>query len=331
MNEHIHIVFGESPAGIINRVIKPKKGNLLVNFDPLSCGPLPKFKNLEYWKNIRRDFIATIYSEEPDFSFHDYKHDILNNIEGLKKAEQIYLWIGSGLAEQIFYVWLIQLLQVISADLNKLRIVQFHQAPNKKFEVVSIGLLNPDQLSKHPPPKILTNKEIEHLNRVWDVISGSDPLSLLSLLKEKAGPLPLLSRSLRYLLGRFPDYKSGLGFWDEKLLHYTLEKGPKAARIIGHTIGNTFDNLDWIGDQYLYHRLRNMGNHALKQQLVELKGRSPKMRDTDVYLINTGRSVLSGEVNNVELNGLDDWICGIHLDSNSGNIWYRKNGDLLKS
>ena len=159
MNEHIHIAYGESPAGIINRVIKPKKGNLLVNLDPISCGPLPKFNNIENWKDIRRNFIATIYSEEPNFQFHEFAYDILNNIEKLKSAEKVYLWIGSGLGEQLLFVWVIQLFKVISADIDKLNIVQFHLSPNKKFEVVSVGLLNPDQLSKHPPAKSVSEKE----------------------------------------------------------------------------------------------------------------------------------------------------------------------------
>ena len=46
-------------------------------------------------------------------------------------------------------------------------------------------------------------------------------------------------------------------------------------------------------------------------------------------LTDAGESVLAGHANAVELNGIDDWVLGVHLDSENGSVWYRKDGALV--
>jgi hypothetical protein len=36
-----------------------------------------------------------------------------------------------------------------------------------------------------------------------------------------------------------------------------------------------------------------------------------------------------GTRNAVELNGIDDSVLGVHLDSKQGTVWYRKDGELV--
>jgi hypothetical protein len=48
----------------------------------------------------------------------------------------------------------------------------------------------------------------------------------------------------------------------------------------------------------------------------------------EVRLTPLGEAVLAGGQNLVELNGIDDWVAGIHLDSAAGRVWYR-SGDPL--
>jgi hypothetical protein len=52
------------------------------------------------------------------------------------------------------------------------------------------------------------------------------------------------------------------------------------------------------------------------------------MPEAEFRLTRTGNRVLAGEANLIDLNGIDAWICGVHLDSTSGDIWVRR-GDQL--
>jgi len=75
--------------------------------------------------------------------------------------------------------------------------------------------------------------------------------------------------------------------------------------------------MDWItwGDAYLFSRLKGLAAPAQRQPLVALTGNPLSMRETEVVLTQTGRAVLEGRANSVALNGIDDWVGGIHLNS----------------
>jgi len=53
------------------------------------------------------------------------------------------------------------------------------------------------------------------------------------------------------------------------------------------------------------------------------------MRGCEVALTETGDAVLAGRANAVKLNGIDDWVLGVHLDAAHGSVWYRKDGALV--
>lgn len=332
MNNEIHIAHGDSAGGTIRLSINPKPGNLLVNLDPVSYGPLVAFNSVEEWRLTRESYFNPIFFELYDSPLEEHEYDILLNTEKIKRADKVILWLGSGLEEQILLVWVVQLFKIISADIEKLRVIQFFKEPNKGFEVVSIGVLNPDQLLAHPTPRTLSNEEIQYMAKVWDVLTASKPDALMGLINDKPqGTLNLLHRSLKYLLGRFPHYITGLTYWDNELLKYTRTKGPKAVRVIGYTMGYSTDNLDSVGDLLLYYRLRRLGDKSLKKQVVTLTGNSPRMRDTEVHLTEFGQNVLDGQANLVEINGIDEWIGGIHLQSKTNEVWYRKDDTLVKA
>jgi len=48
-----------------------------------------------------------------------------------------------------------------------------------------------------------------------------------------------------------------------------------------------------------------------------------------VELTEDGQRVLSGELDNIKLNGINDWVCGVHIDSQSGAIWVNDEGKLV--
>jgi len=39
--------------------------------------------------------------------------------------------------------------------------------------------------------------------------------------------------------------------------------------------------------------------------------------------------MLNGEANAVHLNGVDDWIAGVHLESRAGRVWFSRDGTLI--
>jgi hypothetical protein len=156
-------------------------------------------------------------------------------------------------------------------------------------------------------------------------VTAPAPWRLLAFL-QAPGVRPALQSAAGLLLGRFPDAHSGLSRWETALLHHLGEEWTKPARVLGATLGYSED-LDCVGDLYLFHRLVRMAR-AVPAPLVELDKWPPSLRYGRLRLTATGREVLAGRANAIALNGADDWVGGIHLDSVAGRLWLR-DGEAL--
>ena len=141
--------------------------------------------------------------------------------------------------------------------------------------------------------------------------------------------MPNLHHAMCDLVYRYPDMRSGLGVWDERLLLQTTENGPRAVRVVGATmVWYIGDTLDICGDGLLYDRLIGMSDAALPSPLIEATGDTRDMRKCSIALTPFGNKALNGKANNVFENGIDEWIGGVHLTGKLG-ITYRDGNKLI--
>jgi hypothetical protein len=118
-------------------------------------------------------------------------------------------------------------------------------------------------------------------------------------------------------------------WWDFTLLTEVRSHGPKAARVIGHTIGDFWDDADLVGDLYLFGRLLRLGDPQLPAPLLEISGDRANMRDVQVALTPFGLDVLEGKASNYPANPIDDWAAGVKLSSADGALWFNEGGRLM--
>jgi len=324
MSRTVHVIQGLSAAGILNQALHLPRHEVLVNEDVLSCGPLPPFHSPGEWVRRREEYwnsVAPSKDEGPS------NWELLESADALRKIESIVLWLGIGVAEQLLFAWMVQLLKLIESP-AQIQVVQFPNTGSRFDNAWSLGLLNPVELRNHPPATTISPQGKDELERLWERVTSSDPGGLLSAISDESTLLPYSRSSLQSLVHRYPDTRTGLGRWELELLKKTREVGPKAARVIGYTIGDNFD-ADLVGDSYLFSRLRRLADPELSHPLIAMSGDSNIMRACDVVLTDAGESVLAGRANAVELNGIDDWILGVHLDSRSRPMWYRSEGTLI--
>jgi hypothetical protein len=133
---------------------------------------------------------------------------------------------------------------------------------------------------------------------------------------------------MQRLIYRYPSYDSGLCACDEEMLKQTARTGPRAARVIGYTMGELMETEEFIGDGVLFHRLTGMGSESLASPLLAIKGDPHTMRACEVEITDFGRKVLSGEVNALEVNKADDWIGGVHI-SGRWPVPHRRDDELI--
>jgi hypothetical protein len=326
LNRAVHIVGGDSAAASLRAALHLSHNQVLVNEDLLSCGPAPATADLDVWRWTRESYMREIYVEWPDFSFGEYAaNGLLMNAERLGHEQAIVAWAGQGLPDQLLLAWIVFLFDRLDLDLSKLAIVHFEKLlPTQN--VLSLGELSAENIRVYrPAPHQLNPEEAEELRRLWKVYTSDDPATL-STYVAGSSPMPTAHRAVRELLYRYPDVRSGLGRWDERLLRYTLDKGPAAVRVIGHTMASM--SLDWLGDMHLFHRL--IGMAATRSPLISVTGSHTTMRGCEVKPTSFGQDVLAGNANTVHENGIDDWIGGVHLGAES-HVTFRSGDSLILS
>jgi Domain of unknown function (DUF1835) len=317
----LHIINGLSAAGIWKQSFH-RTERLLVQQDMLSYGPTLACENLEQWKKTRLAFLKSIYTDWDDF-FEGYILDLLTNTNRLHDYEYIYIWVGTGIQDQLLIFFVIYIAEISGADLNEIRLVQFENILFGNYQIGSTGQLNVENMSNYPPPTALTQSDIEYIKSAWSALTSSTPKALQDFVYKEHYSLPYMQKAIQNILRRYPSKSTGLTYWDWKLLENVHKYSPNTARIIGHTMaGDLMDDGVLIGDDYFFFRLCELSNAKNPQPLIKLVGNLSSMRETKVTLTVFGRSVVEGNSSSYPVNPIDEWIGGVHLSSENGNLWF---------
>jgi len=322
----LFVVNGDSAAGSLRHGLGLGPESILVQHDVLSCGPLPPFESLAQWRKVRDEFWRGI-GDGPDSS--DSPYNVLHNDEELRQADRVLLWVGSGLSDQLLLPSTVRLFELIGADPAKLLTVQVSRVPGKHVEIVGLGELSPGELKTIAASEPISAVGVAELSRVWTALTAPDPRGLVALLREESRSFALLYRALKTMILRYPDVQTGLNYIDWELLKHSKAFGPKAVHVIAHTIMSNAEHLDPVGDVYLLARIRRLADPHLPHPALELAGDPRSIRGCEVKVTSTGEEMLAGRRNFIELNGIDDWVGGVHLDSRAEMVWFRRGGELI--
>ncbi len=329
----MNIVNGDAAAGSFKQAFDMPVDELLVFRDVLSVGSIQKFNSITEWRETRQFFwnhIMKITGTDPQY-FTDFSRDFYIDFEELLDSKEIHLWIGCALSDQLLLVFLVYLLHQHKINLNNLFIYQYTQTNNLKI-AHGLGMLDPERIKQTPEKFNLTEQQTLECLNAWEAVTHHSPEQYLTIINSENSSLPMLNRALKALLFRYPNSDNGLSYIDEVILKNTTLHGPKASKIIGYTLGEDWhedriQGLDLVGDLYLYGRLQNMASPILTHPLLSLNKPNVSMKETELEILDFGLDVLNKKKNSIELNGIDDWVCGVHLNSLE-NLWYRNDTDL---
>lgn len=325
LRKSLHVVSGEAAAASVRIALRLGHDQVLFGGDPISVGPAPAVNDLAEWQLVRERFNNFVYGEMQYHSFEGQADNrLLRNLGRLSDGMPVIVWVAVGVPEQLFLAWIVFLFDHLKLDLSMLGVIQFENLRARQ-RVLGIGELSAENISDfRPEPRQLDSAELMELRRAWRVYTSSDPKDLASYITE-ASTMPVLYQAVSQLVYRYPDLQTGIGICDERLLHYTAKKGPNAARVIGYSMSG--DDIDYFGDTYLFSRLTALANTNLPSPLISLTGNTKVLRECEVKLSTFGQKVLSGEANHVQVNGINDWVGGVHLSS-KGSVTFR-DGDTL--
>lgn len=167
-------------------------------------------------------------------------------------------------------------------------------------------------------------------------MTSPQPDELIAYLRAPSARLPFHKRALGALRLRYPDHLSGLNAKELQMLRRVREQAPHTARILGMTIIDNYDAVrlgtegpDVVGDRWIFSRMLRLGHPGLREPALEITGLGVTYGDTKVRLTAFGERILEGKANFVDVNGIDDWVAGVHLRSEGGQVWVHRDGELV--
>jgi len=213
---------------------------------------------------------------------------------------------------------------------TNLEVIQFTDHLSIRHRIPSLGLLNSEQLKPHRDSVQLTSLEREVLREAWAGATDVTPELLVNLLSRQDQSLPTLRGALAQTIWRYPDSRTGLSRWDSRLLANLRDHGPRAIVALAETLCAPGWDDDPVGDRWLFWRARRFADQFLAHPLVRLHGSVSDYRAATVEVTPAGDAVLAGSANALDLNGIDDWVGGVHLSSKEQRVWVCENGNLVR-
>jgi hypothetical protein len=322
----IHIIYGES-SGSSFKAAYHSSDRLLIQRDPLWCGPIRRCASLLEWREIRTEYLKKLF-EPHGVDLFDQVSNPLFDISWIKEFDTSYIWAGTGLADQLLILFVFHLFESSGNNPAKINVIQYETFPGTLSPMYATSYLTPEQIRSHPAPISFNKESIDYYKAGWDALIADTPDRLMEFISSPSPPNTKTAAALRYLLLRYPDSKTGLDYRDYQLLTHIGKRSKFASKVIVDALGRNLEG-DSVTDLYLFYRLRSLASEDLTEPLLKFSHSPRSLDETEISLTKFGAGILNGETSFYPTNSIDKWIGGVHLSSKLGNLWFYNNGQLV--
>jgi Domain of unknown function (DUF1835) len=318
----LHVTNGESAAGTLRRTALG--GTVLPWHDVLHAGPVPDVprEELLLWRAMflsecgwggRRAILSTL--EDRD--------DRLR--AAFASGVPVVLWFEHDLYDQLQLLDVLAFAHEVGGTPVAIVVDGFPGKPSFR----GLGELTADELETLWPARVTVARDaLETASAVWEAFRAPTPVMLAEWAVRGAPVLPFLAPALRRLLEELPAPGDGLSATERTALRAIADgaASPAAAFVAAQDA----EAAPFLGDTWFFRALAEVG--AGDARLVETLGGSelpapPPLGDgrrfagEHVRLTRAGERVLRGEADRVELLGVDRWLGGTHVTTESPWRW----------
>lgn len=291
----LHIVDGESCGGTLTVSELAQDKEVLSWRDALYTGPVPPDLTLRALSRVRSRF-WTNGKKANEFDERDA------HLKRSKDYPDIALWFGPDCV-----LCQLSLMQLLSWFREQ------RVSPKRVFWVaLHGGELPADQMADaYASRRSITAAQMRLAEQVWRAFRQPSPKPLASLLQSDLNAIPRLRHVVKRILQEYPSTRNGLSRLEGLLLREIQKRGEVRAAVAVGAIKET------VGDVLLFDLLRNLikAPHPLLRFATPFRGKvkSWQFNGSILGLTDMGKRVLAGNSDAIELNGIDRWIGGAHL------------------
>lgn len=304
------VVTNGSGAGALVSKVLPDATVLAWN-DVLHDGPVPT-TNLQQLVNIRADFIADSGLAPVDEVRSEFRER--NRVIGaFEKFDEVCLFFEHDLYDQL---QLAEILHFLSDNDHGTT------ALTSAVDSVYIGEQTPETvaalLAARQP---LAKKELKAGSDFWQTFTSDSHQRLLSMDFDE---MPFLRAASRRLVEEYPSTLNGLGRSRQQILE-CLESGPLDPLTLFKRCSEK-EEARYLGDASFWNYLMELERCAnplvtVSPDQFHLPGHTGSFRQQTISLSETGKRVLADKMDNIDLNGCDQWIGGVHITTDSCPRW----------
>ena len=312
----LHVANGTCTTRIIESAGIP--GTLSVWADPLYEGPVPGGLTDAELLDLRIRHLAGPTYQAPVDPLNDLRR-WRATIERHESYDELIVWFEHDLFDQLN---LVQLLAWIRDRLPVAKVVSLicigSFVGHPRFK--GLGELTADELaSLLQTRQLVTEAQYSLAKLAWQAFREATPEALDHLRQTDTSPLPFLAAALRRFLEEYPWATDGLSRTERRL----LELAAAGTVDLSAAFPRMHDGEDvyYVTDSSIAALAETLSRTS--PTLLTL-ARGPIAGDDllqgSVTLTQTGRAVLAGERDRITTCGIDRWLGGVHLQSET-DLW----------
>jgi len=301
----LHVTNGDSTEVTLRETgLAPR---IVVWRDVLHEGPVPAVSDAEL-RDTRARFLAG--ADGADIEAARRAFEERDEALAAGRDGEYVLWFEADLYDQLQLAQMLARLAELGVDPARITLICIGEHLGIAH-FGGLGELEPEQLAQLPATAAvtLTADALELATKAWAALRAPDPRGLAAIVAARSPELRFLPEAFDRLAREYPSTRDGLSLTERRLLAAVAEGADTAADAFVRATGR--EARPFLGDTWAFAAMERLAR--TQDPLLEAEATRGIDRHTHVALTDTGRRVLDGEADHVELNGVDRWIGGVHL------------------
>ena len=297
--ERLHVTNGDAAA---ERIVEAGVGGIVLPWrDALHEGPVPAGLSLDALTTVRADFIGRAGWDDPETALSRLRwRDAM--LSGCRAYVEVVLWFEHDLYDQL------QLLQVLdwfsTVDAGPVRLSLINPG---EF----LGMQSGQRMRERFAARRVVTPEVLNLAAtIWGEFRAPDPLPLADRARVPHAALPHLAGALARLLAEYPGTDDGLSRTERQILE-ALADGPLTSGQLFRAAHLDREGAAFLGDLVFDWQVARLADATVPPLRFRDEGR------TEAEVTAAGQDALAGRFDHVEVNGVDRWVGGVHLEGRS--------------
>lgn len=323
-NSYKHLIPGYSARSSIVNAFRIKLSQTIALGDPISIGPQLLSGDPNETLVLRHNYFGNNLSLPEDEMRLFTIGDCHKAFADINSDEKIIFWLDGTNDNQLILAMLCSWIKQEKTKLSKLYVIELKSC-EEYFTYPCQSILTPEKLQNALWDfRELSKEELSLRASIWQAFCETNPLQQISKLSQ----LELNKNSrgaIDTLIHRYPSKKNGLTHIQNIILQSAIKYEPYTIRTIVDAL-DYWDNPDHCGDTHVFDTMLEMGAKELNFPLFYFNSHTDAARHTWHGVLPIGHEILAGKKNMIELNGINQWIGGVHLTKE--NFIYKE--DLLE-